>query len=30
MQAAAKMNAKAMKAKAKQSENIQSAFSCFW
>ena len=30
MQAKAKMNTKAMKANAKKSENIQSAFSCFW
>ena len=30
MQAKAKMNTKAMKANAKQSENIQSVVSCFW
>ena len=29
MQAKAKMNTKAMKANAKQSENIQSALACF-
>ena len=30
IQAKAKMNTKAMKANAKQSEKIQSALSCFW